>query len=134
MKIIPNNQNSDFVANGFKVFELVVKNINRDNIEIQFMIFRQAGGNTLQVPTKGRTFFTNICRRPFTKQFPFISLEFHKFDENIIRKTKETVAYGRKAIKNFSHTAEYLINKKVNNVSLKDSIYNLKICKSLIEG
>ena len=94
---------------------LYSRNINRDNIEIQFMIFRQAGGNTLQVPTKGRTFFKNICRRPFTKQFPFISLEFHKFDENIIKKTKETITYGREAIKNFSHTAEYLISKKVNN-------------------
>ena len=28
------NQNSDFIVNGFKVFELVVKNINRDTIEV----------------------------------------------------------------------------------------------------
>jgi len=94
---------------------LYSRNINRDNIEIQFMTFRQAGGNTLQIPTKGRTFFKNICRRPFTKQFPFISLEFHKFDESIIKKTKEAVAYGREAIIDFSHNAEYLINKEVNN-------------------
>ena len=28
------NQNSDFVANGFKVFELIVKNTNENNIEV----------------------------------------------------------------------------------------------------
>jgi hypothetical protein len=42
-------------------------------------------------------------------------LEFHKFDENIIRKTKETIIHGREAIIDFANNAEYLINKKVNN-------------------
>ena len=94
---------------------LYSRNKNRDNIETYFMVFRPACGNTLQIPCKGRTFFKNICRRPFTKQFPFISLEFHKFDESIIRKTKETITHGREAIIDFAKNAECLINKKVTN-------------------
>jgi len=42
-------------------------------------------------------------------------LEFHKFEEGIIRKTKETITYGREAIIDFAKNAECLINKKVNN-------------------
>ena len=103
-------------ADSVKAYLLLYsRNKNRDNIEVYFMAFRPACGNTLQIPSKARTFFKNICRRPFTKQFPFISLEFHKFDENIIRKTKETITHGREAIIGFAKNAECLINKKVNN-------------------
>jgi hypothetical protein len=42
-------------------------------------------------------------------------LEFHKFEEGIIRKTKETITHGREAIIDFAKNAECLINKKVNN-------------------
>jgi hypothetical protein len=103
-------------ADNLKAYLLLYsRNKNRDNIETYFMVFRPACGNTLQIPSNARTFFKNICRRPFTKQFPFISLEFHKFDENIIRKTKETITHGRDAIIDFTKNAECLINKKVNN-------------------
>ena len=51
------------------------RNKNRDNIEIHFTTLRLAGGNTFQVSSKARSTFKNICRRPFTKQFPFISLQ-----------------------------------------------------------
>jgi hypothetical protein len=104
---------------------LYSRNINRDIIEIQFTTFRQAGGNTLQIPCKGRTFFKNICRRPFTKQFPFISLKFHKFDEGLIRKTKETITYGREAIIDFSNNAESLINIKVNDKISKRYMFDV---------
>ena len=103
-------------ADNVKAYLLLYsRNKNRDNIEIYFTTFRQAGGNTLQIPSKARTFFKNICRRPFTKQFPFISLELHKFEEGLIRKTKETMTDGREAIIDFAKNAECLINKKVNN-------------------
>jgi hypothetical protein len=94
---------------------LYSRNKNRDTIEIHFTTFRHAGGNTLQIPCKGRTVFKNICRRPFTKQFPFISLKFHKFDEDLIRKTKETITHGREAIIDFANNAELLVNKKVTD-------------------
>lgn len=91
------------------------RNKNRNNIEIYFMTFRLAGGNTLQIPSNARTLFKNVCRRPFTNQFPFISLESHKFEGAIIKKTKETISYGREAILNFTNAADYLINKKIDD-------------------
>ncbi len=94
---------------------LASRNENRDRIEIQFTTVREAGSNTLQVSSKARNSFKNICRRPFTNQFPFMSLESHKFEEDMIRKTKEAIGLGREAISAFASDAERLANKKVDD-------------------
>lgn len=94
---------------------LASRNENRDKIEVHFTTVRPAGSNTLQLTSKARTFFKNICRRPFTNQFPFVSLKSHKFEEDMIRKTKEAVGLGREAISSFASDAEWLANKKVDD-------------------
>ena len=94
---------------------LASRNENRDKIEVHFMTVRSAGSNTLQLTSKARTFFKNICRRPFTKQFPFVSLKSHKFEEDMIKKTKEAVNLGREAISAFASDADLLANKKVDD-------------------
>ena len=94
---------------------LASRNENRDKIEVHFTTVRSAGSNTLQLTSKARTLFKNICRRPFTKQFPFVSLKSHKFEEDMIRETKEAVSLGREAIAAFASNAEWLANKKVDN-------------------
>ena len=96
---------------------LASRNPNREKIEIQFTTVRAAGSNTLQVTSKARTFFRNICRRAFTNQFPFMSLESHKFEADMIRKTKEAIGLGREAILAFASDAERLANKKVDDQS-----------------
>ena len=94
---------------------LASRNENREKIEVHFTTIRSAGSNTLQLTSKAKTLFKNICRRPFTKQFPFVSLKSHKFEKDMIRKTKEAVALGREAISVFASDAEWLANKKVND-------------------
>ena len=79
------------------------------------MTIRSVGGNTLQINSKANKLFKNICRRPFTKEFPFVSLKSHKFEEDMIKKTKEAVSLGRKAISAFASDAELLANKKVDD-------------------
>ena len=77
-------------ADNVKAYLLMYsRNKNRDNIEVYFMAIRSACNSTIQVHSKARTVFKNICRRPFTNQFPFVSLESHKFDKDMIKKTKE---------------------------------------------
>ena len=93
---------------------LASRNENRETIEIQFTTVRAVGSNTLQITSKARTSFKNICRRAFTNQFPFMSLESHKFEEAMIRKTKEAIGLGREAILGFATDAERLANKKVD--------------------
>jgi len=94
---------------------LASRNENRDKIEVHFTTVRPAGSNTLHLASKARTLFKNICRRPFTSQFPFVSLKSHKFEEDMIRKTKEAVSLGREAVLAFASDAERLANKKVDD-------------------
>lgn len=101
------------------------RNENREKIEIQFTTVRAAGSNTFQVTSKARTFFKNICRRAFTNQFPFVSLESHKFEDDMIRKTKEAIGLGREAISAFAADAERLANKKVDDPSANRYMFNV---------
>ena len=94
---------------------LTSRDENRDKIEVHFIVLRSAGGNTLQVISKARTSFKNVCRRSFNKKFPFISLKPNKFEEGMIRKTKEAIGLGREAISAFNSDAERLANKKVDD-------------------
>ena len=104
---------------------LASRNINRDNIEVYFMAIRSASNSTIQVHSKARTVFKNICRRPFTNQFPFVSLESHKFDKDMIKKTKEAISFGQEAISAFAQSAELLINKTVNNETAERYMINV---------
>ena len=94
---------------------LASRNVNRDKVEVYFIAVRLVGGNTFQLTSKARTVFKNICRRPFTKQFPFVSLESHKFNEDMIKKTKEAVSFGRKAVLAFASDAQFLTDKSVDS-------------------
>ena len=104
---------------------LASRNENRDKIEVHFTTVRSAGSNTFQVPSKARSSFKNICRRPFTAQFPFVSLKSHKFEGDIIRKTKEAFGYGREAISAFVSDAEWLANKKVDDQVANHYIFDV---------
>ena len=94
---------------------LASRNEDRDKIELHFMMIRSVGGNTLQISSKANKLFKNICRRPFTKEFPFVSLKSHKFEEDMIKKTKEAVSLGRKAISAFASDAKILADKKIDD-------------------
>jgi phage/plasmid-like protein (TIGR03299 family) len=104
---------------------LASRNITRDNIEVYFMAIRSACNSSIQVNSKARTVFKNICRRPFTNQFPFVSLESHKFDKDMIKKTKEAISFGQEAISAFAQSAELLINKTVNNETAERYMINV---------
>ena len=104
---------------------LASRNITRDNIEVYFMAIRSVCNSSIQVNSKARTVFKNICRRPFTNQFPFVSLESHKFDKDMIKKTKEAISFGQEAISAFAQSAELLINKTVNNETAERYMINV---------
>jgi len=88
---------------------------NRNRIEAHFIAVRLAGSNTLQVISKARTSFKNVCRRSFNKTFPFVSLRPNTFENDMIKKTKEAIGLGREAISVFAVEAEGLANKKVDD-------------------
>ena len=112
---------------------LASRDENRDRIEAHFIAVRSAGSNTLQIISKARISFKNICRRSFNKKFPFVSMKPNKFEEGMIRQTKEAVGLGREAISAFGSDAERLANKKVDDqtklyrlaIALKTCIKNL---------
>jgi hypothetical protein len=94
---------------------LASRNENRDRIEAHFIALRSAGCSTLQIISKARVSFKNVCRRSFNKTFPFVSLKPNKFEEDMIRKTKEAIGHGREAISSFGSEAERLANIKVDD-------------------
>jgi Domain of unknown function (DUF932) len=94
---------------------LASRDENRDKIEAHFLAVRTTGVNIHQITSKARISFKNVCRRSFNKTFPFVSLKPNKFEEDMIRKTKETLYLGREAISVFASEAEDLVSKKVDD-------------------
>ncbi|MCH8313490.1 MAG: DUF932 domain-containing protein [Nitrospinae bacterium] len=104
---------------------LASRDENRDRIEAHFIAVRSAGSNTLQIISKARISFKNVCRRSFNKKFPFVSMKPNKFEEGMIRKTKEAVGLGREAISAFGSDAERLANKKVDDQIANRYMFNV---------
>ncbi len=96
---------------------LASRNETRDRIEVHFMALRPAASVLHPVTSKARTSFKNICRKPFTAQFPFMSHDTSKFDDSMIKKTQEAVGLGREAIAAFAADAERLADKTVDDAT-----------------
>ncbi len=90
------------------------RNESRDRVEVHFVALRPAAGILIPVASKARTSFKNICRKPFKVQFPFISHDTNRFDDLMIKKTREAVALGREALEAFAADAETLADKTVD--------------------
>lgn len=97
----------------------------RDKIEAHFIAVRSAGCSTLQIISKARVSFKNVCRRSFNKKFPFVSLKPNKFEADMIGKTKTAVDLGREAISIFASDAESLANKKVDDQIANRYMFNV---------
>lgn len=74
---------------------------NRASIQIQFKSVREVCYNTLPIATKARTTFRNTY------------LTTSKFDPDMEKKARETIALGRTALSAFASDAQRLVNKKV---------------------
>ncbi len=104
---------------------LASRDEKRDRIEAHFIAVRSAGSNTFQIPSKARISFKNVCRRSFNKTFPFVSLKPNKFEEGMIRKTKEAIGLGREAISVFASEAEGLAKIKVDDQIANKYMFNV---------
>ncbi len=104
---------------------LASRETNRDKIEAHFIAVRLAGSNTLQLVSRARTSFRNVCRRSFNKNFPFVSLKPNKFENDMIRKTREAIGLGREAMSKFSSEAERLANTKVDEQTGNRYMFNV---------
>ncbi len=82
---------------------LASRNETRESIQIQFTTVRMVCNNMLQTAIKARTTFRNIF------------LTSSRFDPEMDKKAKETIALGRTAISAFASEAKRLANKKVDD-------------------
>ena len=110
--------NEEFTVKGNDVLKsylmLSSRNEMRDNVDVSFLVIRPLGFSTFHVKAKGRTFFRNVCRRSFISEFPFMTPKSEKFEDNMIKRTEDSIERGRAGIATFAAEAQKLAEVKVD--------------------
>jgi hypothetical protein len=110
--------NKEFSVKGDDVLQaylmLSSRNEMRDNVDVSYLVMRPKGFSTFHVKAKGRTFFRNVCRRSFISEFPFMTPKSEKFEDNMIKRTEDSIERGRTGIAAFAAEAQKLAEKKVD--------------------
>jgi hypothetical protein len=110
--------NEEFTIKGDDILKaylmLSSRNEMRDNVDVSYLVTRPLGFSTFQVKAKGRTFFRNVCRRSFISEFPFMTPKSEKFEDNMIKRTEDSIERGRTGIANFAAEAQKLAEIKVD--------------------
>ncbi len=109
--------NEDFVLPGNDELEgyvlLASRHEDREKIEVHFLTLRSSSNSMLKIPSKARPIVKNSFRRSFKSTLPFLSEASVQFDEDMIKRTKNTIEMGRTAISAHAKQAQLLAEKKV---------------------